>query len=76
MILFKRTSILAIGLLFLLILAITVSLRLIPRPPGPLQYMVAGSVATALTLAGGFTILKLPGGERPAIRIRIARRGE
>jgi hypothetical protein len=37
--------------------------------------MVAGSVATALALAGGFAVIRLPGAERPVMRIRIARRG-
>ena len=73
-ILFKRPLLLAIALFFLFIMAITICLWLIPRPHGPLQYMVAGSVATALTLAGGFGIIRLPGHDRPAVRIRIARR--
>jgi hypothetical protein len=34
---------------------------------------VAGSVATALALAGGFAMLRLPGADRPFVRIRIAR---
>jgi hypothetical protein len=75
-ILFKRTFVLAIGLFVLFVLTISICLWLIPGPHGPLQYMVAGSVATALTLAGGFAILKLPGNDKPAVRIRIARRGE
>jgi hypothetical protein len=73
-ILFKRTSVLAMGLLLLFTVAIAACLWLIPGPHGPLQYMVAGSVATALTLAGGFAIVRLPGKDRPAVRIRIARR--
>jgi len=49
------------------------TLLLIPRPLRALHYMVAGSVATALALAGGFAMLRLPGADRPFVRIRIAR---
>jgi hypothetical protein len=73
-ILFKRTLYLAGGLLLLFALTIAMTLWLIPRPHRPLQYMVAGSVATALTLAGGFAVIRLPGNDRPVVRIRIARR--
>jgi hypothetical protein len=73
---FKRPLVLSFGLFLIFAMTITVSLWLIPRPHGPLHYMVAGSLGTALTLAGGFAILKLPGHDRPAVRIRIARRGE
>ena len=72
--LFKRTLFLAGGLLVLFALTLTVTLWLIPRPHRPLQYMVAGSFATALTLAGAFAVLRLPGQDRPVVRIRIARR--
>jgi hypothetical protein len=72
--LFKRTLFLAGGLLLLFAFTLTVTLWLIPRPHHPLQYMVAGSVATALTIAGAFAALRLPGQDRPIVRIRIARR--
>ena len=73
--LFKRTVLLGAGLTLLFVLTIAVSLRMIPRPHRPLQYMVAGSVATAVTLAAGFAALSRLGGDSaPVIRIRIARR--
>jgi hypothetical protein len=73
--LFKRTVLFGIGLLLLFPAIIAVSLWLIPKPHRPLQYMVAGSVATAATLAVGFGALSRFGAEgAPVIRIRIARR--
>jgi hypothetical protein len=65
---------LAIRLALLFVVGLGVSLLLIPRPLGKLQYMVAGSVATATALAGGFAMVRLPRSDRPIVRIRIARR--
>jgi hypothetical protein len=76
--LFKRTFLLGVGLLLVFVLAIAVSLWLIPKPHARLQYMVAGAVATALTLAAGFGVLNWLDrkrlGSAPLVRIRIARR--
>ena len=73
--LFKRTILLGAGLVLLFGLTIAGSLWLIPGPHRPLQYMVAGSVATAVALAAGFAILnRTPDANRPVVRIRIARR--
>lgn len=73
--LFKRTVWLGGGLLLVFVLSIALCLRLIPGPHGPLQYMVAGSVATAIALAAGFALLnRIPETSKPLVRIRIARR--
>ncbi|HKA02008.1 MAG TPA: hypothetical protein VKE70_36105 [Candidatus Solibacter sp.] len=76
--LLQRTSVLACTLMLLFAVTLGVSLLLIPRPHSPLQYMVAGSLATAITLAGGFAAMHWLGGQersdRPVVRIRIARR--
>jgi hypothetical protein len=73
--LFKRTVMLGGGLLLVFGLSIALYLRLIPGPHRPPEDMVAGSVATAITLAGGFAVLnRVPDGGRPLVRIRIARR--
>jgi hypothetical protein len=73
--LLKRTMLLGGGLLLLFALILTTSLWLIPRPHRPLHYMVAGSVATAVALAGGFALMQwMPGNDRPVVRIRIARK--
>ena len=73
--LFKRALLLGGGLILLFAGTIAVCLWFIPRPHRPLQYMVAGSVATAVTLAGGFGALnRMPHGNKPVVRIRIARR--
>jgi len=73
--LFKRTLLLGAGLLLLFVLAIAVCLWLIPGPHSPLHYMVAGSVATAIALVAAFGILnRMPGHNKPVVRIRIARR--
>jgi hypothetical protein len=74
---FKRTILLGAGLLLLFGLTIAGCLWLIPRPHRPLQYMVAGSVATAVALVAGFVLLnRIPNPNRPVVRIRIARRSE
>ncbi|HXK02967.1 MAG TPA: hypothetical protein VMS37_11225 [Verrucomicrobiae bacterium] len=73
--LFKRTILLGTGLILLFGLTIAACLWLIPQPHRPLQYMVAGSVATAVALIGGFIALsRMPASNRPVIRIRLARR--
>jgi hypothetical protein len=66
-----NTLVARMALIFAVGLGLT--LLLIPRPLRALHYMVAGSVATALALAGGFAMLRLPGADRPLLRIRIAR---
>jgi hypothetical protein len=74
---FKRTMLLGGGLVLVFSLTIATALWLIPKPHRPLQYMVAGSVATALTLAIGFGALNwMPTDKKPVVRIRIARRSE
>ena len=73
--LFKRTVLLGGGLFLVFVLSIALCLRLIPGPRRPLQYMVAGSVATAIALAAGFAAInRLPDTGKPRVRIRIARR--
>jgi len=72
--LLKRIIVLGSGLLSLFAATIAICVRLIPYPHGRLQYMVAGAVATAVTLATGFAVLGGPNEKRPVIRIRIARR--
>ena len=75
--LFKRTLIAGISLLITFLLAIAISLWMIPQPHGRLQYMVAGSVATAITLAAGFGAvnwLDKPRDSVSRVRIRVARR--
>ena len=73
--LFKRTVLLGTGLILLFGLTITGCLLLIPQPHHPLQYMVAGSVATAVALIVGFVLLnRMPNAYRPVVKIRIARR--
>jgi hypothetical protein len=72
---FKRSVLAGGALLLVFVLSIAVCLWLIPRPHRPLQYMVAGSVATAIALAAGFaTLNRVPGAGKPLVRIRIARR--
>ena len=65
------------GLMLVFGLTIAGCLWLIPQPHRPLQYMVAGSVATAIALLAGFILLnRIPNPNRPVVRIRIARRSE
>jgi CBS domain containing-hemolysin-like protein len=74
--LLKRTVVTG-GLVLVFSLGIAACLFMIPKPLGPLQYMVAGSVATALTLAVGFAALNwMPKDNKPVVRIRIARKSE
>ena len=67
------------GTLFLIFCLLSaLALWLMPQPHGALQYMVAGALATAISLAAGFAAIQwLPNNARsfvPVIRIRIARR--
>jgi hypothetical protein len=75
---FQRAWRVSAGLLLLFLLAIAAFLAAIPGPRRPLQYMVAGSAATAVTIAAAFGALyRLHGrsaGSPPLVRIRIARR--
>ena len=75
--LFKRTFLAGVSLLITFLLSIAISLWTIPQPHGRLQYMVAGAVATAITLAAGFGAvhwLDKPRDSVPRVRIRVARR--
>jgi hypothetical protein len=73
--LFKRTVLVGGGLVLVFVLTIAACLWLIPKPHRPLQYMVAGSVATAVALAAGFAALNwMPVDKKAVVRIRIARR--
>jgi hypothetical protein len=76
--LFKRTVTAGVGLVAVFLLSIAFSLRLIPQPHGRLQYMVAGAVATAITLAATFGALNWLDSKRrdsvSQVRIRVARR--
>ena len=79
----NRTVALLAGLVALFVLLASACLWLIPKPHRQLDYMVAGAVATATTLAAGFSTLNWRGGKRgmallrrvPVLRIRYVRRG-
>jgi hypothetical protein len=75
--LFKRSILLGGGIFVVFLLTIAACLWVIPQPHRPLQYMVAGSVATAVALAAGFAVVnRLPNSNKPLVRIRIARRND
>ena len=75
--LFKRSILLGGGIFVVFLFTIAACLWIIPKPHRPLQYMVAGSVATAVALAVGFAAVnRLPNSNKPVMRIRIARRND
>jgi hypothetical protein len=57
----KRNGILLVGSVVILAALAAVVLRVIPGRHRPLEYMIAGTAATAVALAAAFAVLQIHG---------------